>query len=80
MVITKKMKEHAVSMKLVQLTELLCRDMLLKKEEALRYILQSETYRVLTETDNGLYLESIEYVYEKLKLEVGNNKSEWEKY
>ncbi|MBR1465906.1 MAG: hypothetical protein IJ607_06050 [Bacteroidaceae bacterium] len=52
-----------------RMTEFLIKDFNLSIAESLQFIYNSETYKKLMQTENGLYVESPSYVYELLSKE-----------
>ncbi len=52
-----------------RMTEFLINDFNLSIAESLQFIYNSETYKKLMQTENGLYVESPSYVYELLSKE-----------
>ena len=52
-----------------QLTLFLTQDFSLSIPDALNIIYNSETYRLVKEKENGLYIQSPSYIYELLKRE-----------
>lgn len=48
-------------------------------EVALRELMRTKTYQVLCDTKSNLYLETIDYVFDKLCAELSGNWEDWRK-
>lgn len=66
--------EHLKGLAVINATKHLMAKYNLNHEDAYKKLLNSETYRILMESDSGLYLESDNYLNTALDFELDKNK------
>ena len=66
--------EHLKGLAVINATKHLMAKYTLNHEDAYKKLLTSETYRILMESDSGLYLESDDYLNTALDSEFDKNK------
>jgi len=66
--------EHLKGLAVINATKHLMAKYNLNHENAYKKLLNSETYRILMESDSGLYLESDNYLNTALDFELDKNK------
>ena len=66
---SQQQQEFLIAYSIDRMTEFLIDDYILSIAEALQFIYNSDTYRKLVQTENGLYEQSPSYVYELLDKE-----------
>lgn len=66
---SQQQQEYLIAYSIDRMTEFLIDDYKLSIAEALQFIYNSDTYRKLVQTENGLYEQSPSYVYELLDKE-----------
>ena len=66
--------EHLKGLSVINATKHLMAKYNLNHEDAYKKLLNSETYRILMESDSGLFLESDSYLNSALDAEFENNK------
>lgn len=66
--------EHLKGLSVINVTKHIMAKYKLNHEDAYKKLLNSETYRILMESDSGLFLESDSYLKTALDTEFENNK------
>lgn len=66
--------DHLKGLSVINATKHLMSKYNLNHEDAYKKLLTSETYRILMESDSGLYLESLSYMENALDIEFEKNK------
>lgn len=55
----------------------LCNTYKVSSDVALKNLLKTKTYQVLCDTESNLYLETSDYVFDKLNAELNKNWEDW---
>jgi len=66
--------EHLKGLCVINATKHLMKKENITHEDAYKKFLSSETYKLLMNTDSGMYLESDKYIIEALNIEFGKGK------
>lgn len=72
--------EHLKGLSVISITKYLMNKFNLSHEEAYKKLLTSETYKILMNSESGLYLESDEYLLKAIDLEFSGGREKLYSY